>query len=228
MTKKNELIFLKPTYTTLGLYELEFNSRNIRKLSKKGAARLKKKILENVYEPLKVWKQGNVVLSGNQRLSVMRSLVESEGYDIQKVNVAIYDVDERTAKFIEYSDNEHEGQYDLEKLVEEFDAITEFDLKDVLDPKLVKKIESKILPETDEDLDLDDEPSLDIVETNTTDIIISSVPKVDSILFYDTIDSVGKCIGSKNQWQSLKVILKVINRQLAEKSTEELKEYLSS
>jgi len=192
----------------MGIYELSYNEKNVRKLSSNGFSRLKKKILENVYEPLKVWKKGNVVLSGNQRLSVMRSLVENEGYDIQKVNVAIYDVDDRTAKFIELSDNEHEGQYDLDKLVEEMGSITEFDLKDVLDPKLVKKIETKISSESEENIDLDDVPSLDILETNTTDIIINNVPKIDSILFYDTIDSVSKMVGIKNQWEALKIILK--------------------
>lgn len=212
MTKKNELIFLKPTYTTLGLYELEFNSRNIRKLSKKGAARLKKKILENVYEPLKVWKKGNVVLSGNQRLSVMRSLVEDDGYTIDKVNVAVYDVDERTARFIELSENEHEGQYDLDKLVEEFDSITEYDLADVLDPKLVKKVESKLgIGGVDLDLDLDEEPDLSIIETNSVDIIVTNVPKADSILFYDTIDRVCKLTKTKSQWSALKAILKMVS-----------------
>jgi len=206
--KPNRLKFIKLEYTTMGIYELSYNEKNVRKLSSNGFSRLKKKILENVYEPLKVWKKGNVVLSGNQRLSVMRSLVENEGYDIQKVNVAIYDVDDRTAKFIELSDNEHEGQYDLDKLVEEMGSITEFDLKDVLDPKLVKKIETKISSESEENIDLDDVPSLDILETNTTDIIINNVPKIDSILFYDTIDSVSKMVGIKNQWEALKIILK--------------------
>jgi len=212
MAEKNKLVFLKPTYTTMGLYELEFNSRNIRKLSKKGAARLKKKILENVYEPLKVWKNGNVVLSGNQRLSVMRSLVEDEGYSIDKVNVAIYDVDERTARFIELSENEHEGQYDLDKLIEEFDSISSYDLADVLDPKLIKKVEAKIGTSSDDlDFDIDEEPDLSIIETNTTDIIVTNVPKVDSMLFYDVVDKVCKVIKNKNQWNALKVILKIVN-----------------
>lgn len=212
MTEKNKLNFLKPTYTTLGLYELEFNSRNIRKLSKKGAARLKKKILENVYEPLKVWKKGNVVLSGNQRLSVMRSLVEDDGYTIDKVNVAVYDIDERTARFIELSENEHEGQYDLDKLIEEFESISSFDLADVLDPKLIKKVESKLGTSNDDlDFDIDDEPDLSIIETNTTDIIITNVPKVDSMLFYDVMDRVCKILKHKNQWEALRVILKMVN-----------------
>jgi len=202
------LNFIKPKYTSVGLYELSYNENNVRKLSKVGFGRLKKKILENVYEPLKVWKQGNVVLSGNQRLSVMRFLAENEGYTIDKINVAIYDVDARTAKFIELSDNEHEGQYDLDKLVEEIDTISDFDLKDILDPKLIKKIETKITP-AEEDIDFGDldDTNLELIETNSTDIIISNVPKIEGVMFYDTIDSICKVLGVTNQWDALKVIL---------------------
>jgi hypothetical protein len=205
------LKFLTPNYTTLGLYELSYNEANIRKLGKDGFARLKKKILENVYEPLKVWKKGNVVLSGNQRLSVMRHLVENDGYEIDKVHVAIYDVDERTAKFIELADNEHDGKYDLEKLMEEFENIDGLDLTDILDPKLIKKIGSKMGSLDDDDLDLDDDDKLDIIESTTTDIIITGVPKKDSILFYDTVDSIGKKVGIRNQWAVLKLMLNAMN-----------------
>jgi len=222
-TGQNTLTYLSPEYKTMGLYELSYNQANVRKLTQKGFARLKKKILENVYEPLKVWKRGNVVLSGNQRLSVMRSLVEDEGYKIDCVNVAVYDIDERTAKFIELSENEHEGQYDLEKLVEEFETIDGFDLADVLDPKLLKKIETKIKTTRDDSLDIDmgDEAELDIVESTTTDIIMTNVPKIDSILFYDTVDSVCKKVGIKSQWAAVRLMLNAVK----DMDVEELMEY---
>lgn len=220
---QNTLKYLAPEYKQMGLYELSYNQANVRKLTKKGFARLKKKILENVYEPLKVWKNGNVVLSGNQRLSVMRSLVEDEGYKIDHVNVAVYDIDERTAKFIELSENEHEGQYDLEKLVEEFENIEGFDLADVLDPRILKKIETKIKTTRDDSLDIDmsDEAELNIIESTTTDIIMTNVPKIDSVLFYDTVDSVCKKVGIKNQWAAVRLMLNVVK----DMDVEELMEY---
>jgi len=218
----SKLNFIKPTYTSVGLYELSYNESNIRKLSKAGFTRLKNKILENVYEPLKVWKEGNVVLSGNQRLSVMRFLVENEGFKIDKVNVAIYDVDARTAKFIELADNEHDGQYDFEKLVEEMDTISDMGLRDILDPKLVKKVETSISPAND-DIDFDDlaDTDIDILETNTTDIIISNVPKIEGVMFYDTIDSVCKALGVTSQWDALRVILASVK----DLDTDDLMEY---
>jgi len=218
----------------MGLYQLNLNEANVRKITQSGFARLKKKILENVYEPLKVWKKGNIVLSGNQRLSVMRHLVENDGYTIDDVNVAVYDVDEKTAKFIELSDNEHEGKYDLDKLVEEMGNIEELDLTDVLDPKLMAKVELKSKESETVDVSELDEGEVDpeIFENNTTDIIITNVPKVDSFLFYDTIARVAKVMGTKSDWVPLKTILELVqgtdDDELREMcvTNKDMKEYL--
>ena len=119
MTNKT-VNFLKPVYKKMGVYEVTLNENNHRKISKKGFERLKKKILSNVYEPVKIWKQGNIVLSGNQRVNVIRHLIENENYSINEIDVAVYDVDKKTAMFIQLADNAHDGTYDFEKLIEDF------------------------------------------------------------------------------------------------------------
>ena len=210
----NKLEFLEPEYDKKGPYELEFNPKNIRKLTKKGFDRLKSKVLRNVYEPLKIWKKNNIVLSGNQRLAVIRSLIEEDGYDIPYVNVAIYDVDDKTAKFIELADNEHDGEYDLDKLLEEIEEIEQYDLKDILNPQMLKKIEKRI-----ENDDLDDivDSKFDdnnVIELDTKDLIITNVPKREAILYHDLIDEISKKTGIKNEWKVLKTILKAFDSEI--------------
>ncbi len=205
--------FLDPIYKRVGIYEVSLNEKNVRKLSKKGFSRLKKKILENVYEPLKVRGYDNVVISGNQRLSVIRSLVEDEGYDIETINVAIYDIDERTAKFIELSDNEHEGEYDFEKLIEEFDEYEELGLHDILSPKVTSKVK-KLIDEGDiKDLDTD-APDNDIVgtaEVAFADLIICGVPKTELEIFHQAVTKYSKETKIRNEWKCLRGILEQWN-----------------
>lgn len=203
------LTFLKPTYTKMGPYELEFNQKNYRKISKKGFERLKKKIMENVYEPIKIWKNGNVVLAGNQRLSIIRHLIENENYQIDKVDVAIYDVDERTAKFIQLADNEHDGTYDFEKMLEDMEEIESLDLQDILDPKIMKKLHAQITTDVQENIeDIKESDFNDVIETESATLTIKNVPKNDLSVFYETINRVKKVTGIKNEWRCLKLILK--------------------
>lgn len=220
----NKLKFLKPVYTQMGIYELELNPKNHRKISKKGFDRLKKKIVENVYEPIKVWKKGNIVLSGNQRLSVMRSLVEDESYVIDKVDVAVYDVDERTAMFIQLADNEHDGSYDIEKLVDDWEDLESLDLLDLIDPKVVRKLDTKVTTNIDEPLmneEVSDREFDEVMEVQNAEIYISKVPKNDVPIFYDAIQRVKK-LGVKGEWKCLKVIFKAIENM----TNDELKKSL--
>jgi len=214
--EENQLNFLKPEYKSVGVYEISFNEKNVRKINRRGFEKLKRKILENVYEPIKVWKRGNIVLSGNQRLAVIRDLIENEGYDIPSVDVAIYDVDERTAKFIELSSNEHEGDYDFDKLLENWDDITSLDLGSVLDDKMTKKLEEKLSsldvpPPEDEDLSNLDRTMDDTVEVESTKITIANVPKTESYMFYDCVDRVSKITGLKREWDCIKIILDIVD-----------------
>lgn len=203
------LNIIKPKYTKMGIYEISLNEKNNRKISKKGFDRLKKKILDNMYEPLKVWAVGNVVLSGNQRLSVIRHLVEEENYDIEMVDVAVYQVDERTAKFIQLADNEHDGQYDMEKLIEDFEEIENLDLADILDPKILKKLSLQITNDVIEPMeDISERDFNEVIETESATLTITNVPKNDLSLFYDTVERVKKVTGIKNEWRCMKLILK--------------------
>lgn len=203
-----KLEFLEPDYTELGIYELSLNERNHRKISKKGFNRLKDKITQNVYEPIKVWKQGNVVLSGNQRLGVIRHLVEEENYEIDKVKVAVYDVDERTAKFIQLADNEHDGSYDYDKLLEDMEELESLDLLDILDPAVLKKLSTDVTSTVIEDVDEKDFE--DIVEIETSSIQVSNIPKTDLALFYDGLKRIAKVTGVKGEWRCLKVALDLV------------------
>jgi hypothetical protein len=222
-----QLPFIKPEYVSVGPYEISFNEKNVRKMSKRGALRLKKKILEGVYEPLKVWKLNNIVLSGNQRLAIIRSLIEDDGYDIPLVDVAIYDVDERVAKFIELSSNEHDGEYDFDKLMEEWDDISEMGLEDILDPRILKKMEVKVSG-TDQSAPPPDSVDLRSVtgdmEVDRGTITISNVPKTQMALFHDTIDRIGKLTGLKREWDCIRVMLRYVNEVDADELMESLEE----
>lgn len=208
----NKIISEKPIYKKLGIYEITLNEKNLRKISKKGFERLKKKILEGIYKPILVWKKNNVVLSGNQRLAVIRHLVENEGYKIADIDCAIYDVDEKKARFIEACDNVNEGEYDFEKMIENYEDIEEFDMKELFEPSIAKKLDAKLIDNGD--IEIDDVPKEDfgeVVEITTRDIIISNVPKTEALTYYDVIEKAKKATGKKNEWKCLKAILDKVN-----------------
>lgn len=215
MSGKEKLKLIKPAYIKMGIYELAFNERNIRKITKKGFEKLKNKILRGMYEPLKVWKNGNVVLSGNQRLAVIRQLVEEDGYEIKKVDVALYDVDEKTAKFIQLTENEHEGDTDLDRLVEEMEYFDDIDLGDILDPKIMRQLDKKIKGDMPPPPDLGDgddngSPGDGMTqELNRTDIIITGVPKVEAMLYHELISRIGELTGIASEWGRFLHLLKL-------------------
>lgn len=223
MTDK-KLNFLEPTYTKMGPYELSFNEKNHRKISKANFKRLKEKIKTNVYEPIKIWKKGNTVLCGNQRLAVIRHLIENENFNIDEVNVAIYDVDKKTAKFIQLADNEHDGQYDFERLLEDFEEIEELGLADILDPKILKKLNVELSAEMDQIVDIKETEFDSILEIETATITIKNVPKNDLALFYETVNRIKKVTGQKNEWKNLKLLLNYLEA-LSDKEILEMMNY---
>jgi len=228
MDDKTTLKTIKAQYKKIAVYQLSFNEKNVRKITKKAFDRLKNKVLQGLYEPLKVWSKGNVVLSGNQRLAVIRHLIEEDGYDIKSVNCAVYDVDERTARFIQLTENEHEGQYDFDKLVEEMEDFGDLDLKDILDPATIRKMDKKIAegnaqpPDPGDGTDKGVPGDNQTFETNTTDLIVTNVPKTEIPTYYETMERIGDVTGIGKEWSRLEFCLRVVG----EMSDDQIKELL--
>ena len=41
----------------MGIYALSYDEHNVRKITKKGFEKLKKSVIDGIYEPIKVWKK---------------------------------------------------------------------------------------------------------------------------------------------------------------------------
>jgi len=206
---------LKPEYKKVGLYDVDFNEKDVRKISQKNFNKLKEKIKQNVYEPIKVWKHNMKVLSGNRRLAVMRHLVESEGYEINQIDIALYDVDEKTARFISLAENTHEGEYDLDKLIDEMGDIESvgLNLSDILDDKTMSKLEQKLKDDISQgEVEIEDVDEDEIrAQTNLTDIIVTDVPKAEIEMFYDALGKIKQITKLRKDWANLRIIVKRIN-----------------
>ena len=110
----------------LPVEKLKFHPDNesLRTITESRFEELKQSILKKgLYEPLLVWKMGNVVLSGNQRLKAIQALIEEGhtfvGADKKKKNmipVVIEDVDDRRATEIVHQANNHQGDWVSENL----------------------------------------------------------------------------------------------------------------
>lgn len=105
---------------------------NPRELSDSGFSKLKKSILElGVFKPFLVWKQGNRIIGGNQRFTVIHHLAE-QGYKVPPLPVTILDVPEGIARTIVLRDNQSDGDWAYEQLSEYFEKLKAFGIDHAL------------------------------------------------------------------------------------------------
>ena len=99
---------------------------NPRELTDSGFKKLKKSLLElGVFKPFLVWKQGNRIIGGNQRYTVIHKLAEA-GYQVPPLPVNVLDVDEGTARLIVLRDNQSDGDWAYEQLAEYLQDLERF------------------------------------------------------------------------------------------------------
>lgn len=127
--------------------------------------------------------------------------------------------------FIALSDNVHEGEYDLEKLIEEMEEIEELNLKDILDPAILRKVDKKSL--TDEpDMELKDIDKIDDsieISVSTSDLIVANVPNAEYHIYSDFVERMKQITGMNSEWKILKTVLNVFTAKSNEEIKTELK-----
>ena len=88
----------------------------------------------------------------------------------------------------------------------------ELNLLDIIDPKIVKKLDNKIKTEIVENSidssleEIDNNDFNDIIESESAEIYISKVPKSDVPIFYDAIKKIKK-MGVRSEWKCLKILI---------------------
>ena len=111
----------------ISIKKLKHHPKNeeLRSISDERLQDLKQSLIsKGFYEPILVWKKGNCVLAGNQRLRAARELIE-EGYEFitpdgkkNELPVVIEDCDEKMAIQILHQANNHHGDWVQQKLIE--------------------------------------------------------------------------------------------------------------
>jgi len=118
------------TYMAIDELKVHPDNSELRKITPEQLSSLKDSITcKGFYEPILVWNEQNIVLSGNQRLKAAVELV-NDGWVIgakrrpNKLPVVIIDVDDKTAKEILIGSNTHHGDWIEETLAS---ALKEFE-----------------------------------------------------------------------------------------------------
>ena len=118
---------MKRQYKKVKLEDFKLDKDNPRKIKKAQKEKLKKSI-ENFPEMLKinsiVIDEQNNVLAGNQRVAVMQEMYEPT-YEIEVLLVE--GLTEEQKKEFKLKDNTHYGDFDIEKLFEEYEEEMIFD-----------------------------------------------------------------------------------------------------
>lgn len=194
---------------------------NPRELSEAGFAKLKTSLLTiGLFKPLLVWAHDNSVLGGNQRLRVIRFLIENEGYKLigqdgkptTKIPVTRLDVEEKIARTIVLRDNQSDGDWVYEQLGEYLQkleqmgmdiALTGFGEKEYEDLK--KLIETpdetrKRLEKLGEGQDLDD------MVTKMHGVSFK-VPDEDMDFYKDRMGLAKRMTGSDDTWTNIKAMM---------------------
>jgi hypothetical protein len=152
--------------TYINVDDLSFHPQNsdLRKISSERMQQLKDSLInKGMYEPILVWANDNIVLSGNQRLRAIRELID-EGWVFgtkrkpNQIPVVIEDVDAPKAMEILFSSNNHHGDWventlkkalkeaknpnDYGFSVEEINKLIDFSDKDI--EKEVEKVEKEL------------------------------------------------------------------------------------
>jgi ParB-like chromosome segregation protein Spo0J len=112
--------------TYLPIEKLKLHPDNPRQISKEKLEALKQSIIDKgFYQPILVWKKGNIILAGNHRYMAVKELVR-EGYEFNSwtgkekhvLPVVIEDVTDEMAESILFESNNHYAEWIEEKLAE--------------------------------------------------------------------------------------------------------------
>lgn len=199
---------------TIPLADLKPMEKNPRKLNQAGFDYLVKSIeARGVYKPLLVWEKNNEVIGGNQRLMVMKTMVERGEWGITEVPIVYFRGTKKEARLVATDDNNNAGEWDydllpsfLKDMTTEMDfSIDDLNLTGFTQPELdfIGNLDKSV---TDFRKDLDKEPELASAKTDGLKTVQLKIPTAQ-VPEWESAVVEAKANGARTAWEVIKYLI---------------------